>query len=102
MDKESENKNKLPVLRRKRSAASKEIVESLSNVPKVRSPAELMARYNLKRQEYQELRMLSDNSPEKREQLAMIYAEAKVLGWALGKSEKEVIGEVHGAKNDVK
>lgn len=81
---------------RKRSKVSQEIIESLSNVPKVRSPAEILARYNLKRQEYKELKMMSDNSPEKREQLAMLYAEAKVLGWILGKTEKTVIGEIHG------
>jgi len=39
--------------------------------------------------------MISDNSPEKREQLAMIYAEAKVLGWALGKNEKAIIQEIN-------
>ncbi len=80
----------------KRLEAGKEIIESLSTVEKVRSPAEITARYNLKRQEYRELKMISDNSPEKREQIAMLYAEAKVLGWVLGKSEKKVIKEVHG------
>ena len=81
---------------RKKSESTQEIIDSLSTVPKVRSPAEITARYNLKRQEYQALKLASDNSPEKREQIAMLYAEAKVLGWILGKSEKVVIKEIHG------
>ena len=80
----------------KKSQTTSEIIGSLSTAPKMKSQGEITARYNLKRQEYQELKMISDNSPEKREQIAMLYAEAKVLGWVLGKSEKKVIKEVHG------
>ena len=66
--------------------SGREIIVSQSTALKPRSPAELTARYNLKRQQYKELKMISDNSPDKREQLSMLYAEAKVLGWALGAS----------------
>ncbi len=59
-----------------------------------RSPQELMARYNLKRQQYKELKMTSD-SPETREQLVMLYSEVKVLGWALGKDEQSVIKDMY-------
>jgi hypothetical protein len=58
-----------------------------------RSPQELMARYNLKRQQYKEIKMTSD-SPETREQLVMLYSEVKVLGWALGKDEQSVIKDM--------
>lgn len=74
---------------------TRNIIEAQSVVDKVRSPQELMARYNLKRQQYKELKLISDNSPEKREQIAMLYAEAKVLGWALGKDEKTIIREIN-------
>lgn len=74
---------------------TRNIIEVQSVVDKVRSPQELMARYNLKRQQYKELKLISDNSPEKREQIAMLYAEAKVLGWALGKDEKTIIREIN-------
>ena len=73
----------------------RDIIESQSTAKKPRSTQELTARYHLKRQQYKELKMMSDNSPEKREQLAMIYAEAKVLGWALGKDEKTIIQEIN-------
>lgn len=72
----------------------REIIVSQSTALKPRSTSELTARYNLKRQQYKELKMISDNSPDKREQLSMLYAEAKVLGWALGKDEKTVIREI--------
>ncbi len=84
---------------KKQLPSANEIIGNLSTAPKPKSPGEITARYNLKRQEYQELKMISDNSPEKREQIAMLYAEAKVLGWILGKTEKEVIAEVHGQGN---
>lgn len=59
-----------------------------------RSPQELTARYNLKCQQYKELKMTS-NTPETHEQLVMIYSEVKVLGWALGKDEKTVIKDMY-------
>ncbi|MBO6303759.1 MAG: hypothetical protein J6M62_01635 [Selenomonadaceae bacterium] len=71
-----------------------DIITSQSTVQyKPRSPQELTARYNLKREQYKELKMTSD-SPETREQLVMIYSEVKVLGWALGKDEKTIIKEM--------
>ncbi|MBR3457908.1 MAG: hypothetical protein IKH16_07120 [Selenomonadaceae bacterium] len=77
-----------------RRQTTQEIIESQRVTEKPRSAPELLARYNLKRQQYKELKMISDNSPEKREQIAMLYAEAKVLGWALGKDEKKIIREL--------
>lgn len=74
---------------------AEEILALMNPIEKPRSAQEIMARYNLKRQQYKELKMASDNSPEKREQVAMLYAEAKVLGWALGKTEKTVIQEIN-------
>ena len=53
---------------------------------------EVTARYNLKRQQYQDLRKM--DAPN-HEQLSMLYAEAKVLGWVLGKEEKTVIRELN-------
>ncbi|MBR2216694.1 MAG: hypothetical protein IJ849_13200 [Selenomonadaceae bacterium] len=74
---------------------AQEIIAMMNPVTKPRSPQELLARYNQKRQQYKELKLASDNSPQKREQLAMLYAEAKVLGWALGKHEKTIIQEIN-------
>lgn len=59
---------------------------------KPRSMPEVTARYNLKRQQYQDLRKM--DAPN-HEQLSMLYAEAKVLGWVLGKEEKTVIRELN-------
>ena len=82
---------------RKRNTSAEELIAMMNPVTKPRSPQELMARYNQKREQYKELKMASDNSPQKREQLAMLYAEAKVLGWALGKNEKTIIQEINFA-----
>lgn len=72
-----------------------DIITSQSTVQyRPRSPQELTARYNLKCQQYKELKMTSD-SPETREQLVMIYSEVKVLGWALGKDEKSIIKDMY-------
>ena len=73
----------------------RQIVINRSANEKPRSISEITARYSLKRQQYKEFKMTNDNSPEMREQLAMIYAEAKVLGWALGKDERTVIREIN-------
>lgn len=77
-----------------RRSAKNDIITSQSTVQyRPRSPQELMARYNLKREQYKELKMTSD-TPETREQLVMIYSEVKVLGWALGKDERTIIKEM--------
>ena len=54
---------------------------------KMRSQSEIMARYNLCCKKYKEFK---NSSAEFREQKVMIYAELKTLGWALGKSDKNV------------
>jgi len=80
---------------KRKPGTGREIIESQSTVQKTRSGQEILARYNLGRQQYRELKMMSDGSPEKREQLAMLYAETKVLGWALGKDDRTVIQEIN-------
>ena len=54
---------------------------------KARSMAEITARYNLSCKKYKELR---NSNAELREQKVMLYAELKVLGWVLGKSEQTI------------
>ncbi|WP_297967021.1 hypothetical protein [uncultured Anaerovibrio sp.] len=54
---------------------------------KPRSIAEITARYNLSCQKYKELKAAK---AEFREQKVMVYAELKVLGWALGKSDQTI------------
>ena len=51
---------------------------------KMRSEAEILARYNLGRQQYKQL-----------EQQQMLYAELKVLGWVLGRKERDVVMEIN-------
>lgn len=77
-----------------RNLQSREIIESISNTEKMRSVHEITARYNLKRQQYHDLKLQSDGKAETREQLAMLYAEAKVLAWTLGKNEKVFLKDI--------
>ncbi|MBQ9478936.1 MAG: hypothetical protein IJ668_05945 [Selenomonadaceae bacterium] len=68
----------------------KEIIEQFSSVPeKMRRVNEVSAQYNQKLEQYKQLNYTS--SKENRDQRLMIYAEIKILGWILGKSEKEVL-----------
>ena len=76
------------------SLISKEIIDSLSSKDKPRSVQELTARYNQRKEQYKELRMTMGDSPEDHEQLSMIYAEAKALAWALGRSEQSFIKDI--------
>ena len=78
------------------SLMSKEIIESFSSKDKPRSVHELTARYNQRREEYQRLRSMMGDSPEQHEQLSMIYAEAKALAWALGRSDQSFIKDISG------
>ena len=59
---------------------------------KMRSEAEILARYNLGRQQYKQLKLSRENN---REQQQMLYAELKVLGWVLGRKEKDVFMEIN-------
>ena len=60
---------------------------------KMRSEAEILARYNLGRQQYKQLKLSRENN---REQQQMLYAELKVLGWILGRNERDVVMEING------
>jgi len=77
-----------------RSTDSQEIIAAQSTIEKMRSQAEITARYTQKKEQYQELRRTSEGDMESREHLSMLYAEAKVLGWVLGKDEKKVFAEL--------
>ncbi|MBO6178618.1 MAG: hypothetical protein IKN12_06480 [Selenomonadaceae bacterium] len=66
--------------------------EPKGSARKIRSPQEIMARYNLKLNQYKELRMHGE-TPGNHEQIVMIYSEIKALGWILGKDEKTIIKE---------
>ena len=76
------------------SLISKEIIDSISNRDKPRSVQELTARYNQRREQYKELRMNMGDSTQDHEQLSMLYAEAKTLAWALGRSEQSFIKDI--------
>ena len=60
---------------------------------RMRSEAEILARYNLGRQQYKQLKLSRENN---REQQQMLYAELKVLGWILGRNERDVVMEING------
>ena len=59
---------------------------------KMRSEAEILARYNLGRKQYKQLKLSRENN---REQQQMLYAELKVLGWVLGRRERDVVMEIN-------
>ena len=54
---------------------------------------QILARYNLGRQQYKQLKLSRENN---REQQQMLYAELKVLGWILGRNERDVVMEING------
>ena len=64
---------------------------------RVRSPQEILARYNQALMAYKEL---SFSSGDVRTQKLMTYNEIKVLGWVLGKREKTIIKEVAEHSNN--
>ncbi len=71
----------------------KDIIESKSTVvEKVRSPQEMLARYNLTLQDY---KALNEAQVDNREQRLMLYTEIKLLGWVLGKPEKTVLKDIN-------
>ena len=59
---------------------------------RMRSEAEILARYNLGKQQYKQLKFSRENN---REQQQMLYAELKVLGWVLGRKERDVVMEIN-------
>ncbi len=69
------------------------LVESYNTVPeRMRHAQEILARYKLRLNQYQELNMSrSDN----RDQRLMIYTEIKALGWVLGKREQAVLKDIN-------
>lgn len=69
----------------------KELVASYSHRERVRSPQEVLARYNQALMAYQELCFTNGDV---REQKFRTYNEIKILGWVLGKAEKNVIKDI--------
>ena len=75
-----------------------EAIEHYSKpIERVRSPQEILARYNQALNTYKELSYSSDDDVY-RQKLA-VYAEIKILGWALGKQEKNVIKDIVANSN---
>ena len=75
-----------------------EAIEKYSKpIERVRSPQEILARYNQALTTYKELSYSSDDDVY-RQKLA-VYAEIKILGWALGKQEKNVIKDIVANSN---
>ena len=69
----------------------KDLVASYSRRERVRSPQEITARYNQDLLAYKELCFASGDN---REQKLQVYNEIKVLGWVLGKAEKNIIKDI--------
>ena len=59
---------------------------------RMRSQAEVHARYAKDLEQYRQLSQ-SENPP--REQRIMLFNEVKVLGWVLGKRDKDVANELN-------
>lgn len=64
-------------------------------IEKVRSPQEILARYNLGLRDY---KALNESKVDNREQRLMLYTEIKLLGWMLGKPEKNVLKDLNACK----
>lgn len=62
---------------------------------RMRTPQEVLARYNLSLQDY---KALNESKVDNREQRLMIYTEIKLLGWMLGKAEKNVLKDLNACK----
>jgi hypothetical protein len=60
-----------------------------SSVERMRSQAEITARYHQDCERYKALKSQSDGSNH--DQLTIAYTELKLLGWVLGKTEKTII-----------
>lgn len=73
---------------------AKQIIASQNtvNIERMRHPGEILARYKQGCAQYKELKNSRGNV---REQLLMLYAEVKLLGWILGKSEQDVVKDAN-------
>ena len=73
---------------------AKQIIASQNtvNIERRRHPGEILARYKQGFAQYKELKNSRGNV---REQLLMLYAEVKLLGWILGKSEQDVVKDAN-------
>ena len=68
-------------------------VEKYNSPPeKMRHVQEVSARYKLRLNQYNEM---NKNYSDNRDQRLMVYTEIKVLGWVLGKKEKDVLKDVN-------
>ena len=74
---------------------SKDIITSATyeadHREKMRSQSSVRARYE---QEIEQYKKLMQEKVDPREQRVMLYAEIKVLGWVLGKSDQTVAHDV--------
>ncbi len=71
-----------------------EVVQAYKKPPRQRSPQEILARYNQALETYKDLCF----KPQETNQLKlMTHTEIKILGWVLGKPEKDVVRDI--AKN---
>ena len=74
---------------------SKDIITSATyeadHREKMRSQSSVRARYE---QEIEQYKKLKQAKVDPREQRVMLYAEIKVLGWVLGKSDQTVAHDV--------
>ena len=69
------------------------IQQNNSQAEKMRSQAEIRARYQLDCQQYKSLKNNSDGNNQ--DHLLMLYTEIKLLGWVLGKTEQTVIRDAN-------
>ncbi len=69
------------------------IQQNSSQAEKMRSQAEIRARYQLDCQQYKSLKKNSDGNNQ--DHLLMLYTEIKLLGWVLGKTEQTVIRDAN-------
>lgn len=67
--------------------------QNTSNIERMRSHAEVTARYNLDCQQYNELRQT--DSENNQEHLLMLYTEIKAIGWILGKNEQTIVRDTN-------
>ena len=79
-----------------RNHMKEELERYNTSVERIRSPQEILARYNQALVTYKELSYSTDDVY--RQKLAT-YAEIKVLGWILGKHEKTVIKDINEHSN---
>lgn len=73
------------------------MIKHYNNPPnKLRSVQEINARYNLTLENYKKICFMSGDV---REQKVATHAEIKILGWVLGKPEKDIIKDINDHSN---